>query len=410
MSLSQDLVYAPKPAGVSGHKFRVSQPSYNKSEFKPSETMMFTIPCGRMGQFLNQKMSYLQFKLENKTNVAGKTTQFDFSASSIISTIEVYHGSNLLESIREYNVLHTMWEDMIGDEDNLKNTGSVLAGVHETTDRTGAVIAINSKISVAIPIVSGVIGVLASKFLPVGDMTAGDLRVEITLATAADGMVSTDANAVDWRVADPKLQLEYIELNSEAARMISQQNAGGYVISSESYANYANTVPAAVSNANVLIPARYSSLKTLFTVFRPQANIGSPNSKTVSSRANPFTGSWGAYYSIGGKNIPSTPISDTTEAYAELCKSLHSFGAVSASSLLNKSVYTAAAGGFVLAQDLETQSHRSRVSEQGVNTLSSNVHLVAQFGGGLAAALRVDTFGHYDFVVLIQGGVAIVRF
>ena len=412
MSLSEALVYAPKPAGVAGHTFRHTVPSYNKSTFKPGETIMINIPTGRKGQFLNTKMSYLQFRIANMTATAAKTTKFDFSASSIISSIEVYHGSNLLESIREYNVLHTMWEDMIGSVEALKHSGTILAGVSSSNEREGQAIAPSASDYVAIPLLSGVVGVLMDKYLPTGDMSGGDIRLEITLASAADGMIATDAAAVDWQVHDVNLQLQYVELNSEAARMISAQNAGGYVISSESYANFANTLPSGVSNANVLIPARFSSLKTLFTVFRKQANIGTANAKSISERYNPFGNgsSRSAYFSIGGKNIPSTPITTDTEAFAELAKATHSFGAVNANTLIKYSTYKATDGTFLLGQDLEVQSHKSRVSEQGINTLSTNTHLITQFTSSLADALRVDTFAHYDFVLLIQGGVAQVRF
>lgn len=300
---------------------------------------------------------------------------------------------------------------MIGSAEALKHSGTILAGVSSSSERSGEAIAPSASDYVAVPLLSGVVGVLMDKYLPTGDMTGGDIRLEITLASAADGMVATDAAAVNWQVTDVNLQLQYVELNSEAARMISAQNAGGYVISSESYANFANTLPSGVSNANVLIPARFSSLKTLFTVFRKQANIGTANAKSISDRYNPFgNGSRSAYYSIGGKNIPSTPITTDTEAFAELAKATHSFGAVNSNTLIKYSTYKATDGTFLLGQDLEVQSHKSRVSEQGINTLSTNTHLITQFTSSLDDALRVDTFAHYDFVLLIQGGVAQVRF
>ncbi len=37
--------------------------------------------------------------------------------SSFIARLEIYHGSNLLEQIHEYGVLHTMWLDMTGCND-----------------------------------------------------------------------------------------------------------------------------------------------------------------------------------------------------------------------------------------------------------------------------------------------------
>ncbi len=74
-------------------------------------------------------------------------------------------------------------------------------------------------------------------------------------------------------MSDVELMLEYVELNLEAARIISAQNTGGYAINFDSFADYASTV-AAGKNANILIPARYSSLKMLFPIFRPSTDIG----------------------------------------------------------------------------------------------------------------------------------------
>ena len=42
---------------------------------------------------------------------------------------------------------------------------------------------------------SGIVGVLQKKYLPTGDMTAGDLRLELTLANATDGVASVGAVA-----------------------------------------------------------------------------------------------------------------------------------------------------------------------------------------------------------------------
>jgi len=134
---------------------------------------------------------------------------------------------------------------------------------------------------------------------------------------------------------DVELMLEYEELNSEAARIISAQNAGGYAISFDSFANYASTV-AAGKNANILIPARYSSLKTLFSIFRTQTDIGKASAKTISARVNPVTDAGQWYYSIGGKNVPSTPVKSNTEAYAELSKAIHAFGAVDHTSMTQR--------------------------------------------------------------------------
>lgn len=407
MSLSDSLVYAPKPSAVSGQKYRQSVPSYNKSSFVPSETIMLNIPCGRKNQFLNQRMSYLKFKLVNLEPTTTDTIQLDYSGASLFSSFELYHGSQLLESIREYGALYTLWQDMVGSAEAMKHTGNLLEGCSDTFDRQGMTLNGGAEITLCIPLLSGIVGALQSKYLPVGDM-AGDLRLELTLANANDGIIAAAPRS--WGVTQVTLELEYVELNSEAGRMISQQNAGGYVISGDSFANYASTISSGVSNANILIPARFSSLKTLFTMFRKQSNIASSSAKTVSERLNPYQSAGEAYYSIGGKNVPSTPMTSSTEMFAEVQKSLHTFGTVDSSSMLSRANYSIQNGAFVLAQDLEALSHKSKVSENGINTLSTNTHLYSRFAGTTAYALRVDTFAHYDFVLLIQNGQASVRF
>jgi hypothetical protein len=159
---------------------------------------------------------------------------------------------------------------------------------------------------------------MQSKYLPTGDMSAGDLRVKIALANinvrVTTSSTDTTAGAKTWTVSNVKLVLEYDEMNSEAYWVISAHNAGSYAISFYSFADYASTV-AAGKNANVLIPARYSSLMTLFSIFRLQSDIIKADAKTSSSHVNPVTDTGQWYYSIGGKHAPSTPVKFNTEAY-----------------------------------------------------------------------------------------------
>ena len=101
-----------------------------------------------------------------------------------------------------------------------------------------------------------------------------------------------------------------------------------------------------------------------------------------------------------------------TEAYAEMSKALHAFGVVDHTSRIKRATRIAELGSYVIAADLETLAHKSKLTESGINTLSANTHLILQFGGEdpLATALRVDTFAHYDAILLIQNGICSVQF
>ena len=59
---------------------------------------------------------------------------------------------------------------------------------------------------------------------------------------------------------------------------------------------------------DVLIPARYSSLKTLFTVIRETDKITTHTMDSISGRSILFGDSGQWYYLIGGRNLPSTPV------------------------------------------------------------------------------------------------------
>ena len=116
--------------------------------------MMLNIPCRRKGQFLNQRVSYLKFKLDNlcqlsateataNSVVAVAPISTDYYASSLFARLKLIHGSNLLEQIHENNVLHALWSDMTGSAEAHKSNGNVLEGIHATSERSGASILLN---------------------------------------------------------------------------------------------------------------------------------------------------------------------------------------------------------------------------------------------------------------------------
>ena len=117
---------------------------------------------------------------------------------------------------------------------------------------------------------------------------------------------------------------------------------------------------------NVLIPARYFSLKNLFTIVRDSNNLADYTKKSLSARLY-LLGEGGNnhwYYLIGGRTIPSTPSKTSTEAAAELCKALHAFGAQSHTSLITRATWIAAEGTYLITADLESQPHKSKLSER----------------------------------------------
>jgi len=118
-------------------------------------------------------------------------------------------------------------------------------------------------------------------------MIAGDLRLELTLAEANTGVVAVGA-VPKYMVSDMELMLEYTDRASDAARMVCKSNSGGYMISFDSLAVFASSQESGAAGMNVLIPARYSSLKTLFTVIRETDKTPTHTVASISSRSNLF--------------------------------------------------------------------------------------------------------------------------
>jgi len=202
---------------------------------------MLNIPIGRRGRFLNTRMSYLKFKVQNTSNDVAHAIASDFSIASKKNRLELYHGSNLLEQIHEYGLLVNLWHDMTGSISSHGTTSTLLKGQQGSTARTGeAIPGANASRVFCIPLLSGVVGVLQSKYLPTGDMVAGDLRLELTLAEANSGVVALGA-VPKYTISEVELVLKYTDLASDAVRMVSQSNSGGYMISFDSFTAFASS-------------------------------------------------------------------------------------------------------------------------------------------------------------------------
>eukprot|EP00873_Tetraselmis_striata_P015586 jgi/Tetstr1/435850/TSEL_024738.t1 len=348
MSVSDSLVFKPKPASIAGTTHRQTVPAYNGTTFGGQHTILINIPCGRRGHYLNTRMSYLRFSVKNKDTA--NTFQPDYTAASFIQSLSLYHGANLLEQIHEYNALFHLFMDLQGSFEELIGAGNILYGTSGTTKREAATLAADSTTYFCIPLMSGIIGGLQSKYLPTGAMTGGDLRLELTLAATNAAVVGT---APDWEIGNVDLQLEFVEVTSEVDRMIQQANPR-YVISYESFANYTNSIESTEGQISKLIPARFSSLKTLYTIFRKQTDLTAAASKSVTSR----------------------PTADNNSIF----------------SLAN---YTGTAGGsadnaFAIGQNLEVLSHKSTLTESGKNTLNTNCYLLGSVTTG-SAAYQIST-------------------
>jgi hypothetical protein len=123
----------------------------------------------------------------------------------------------------------------------------------------------------------------------------------------------------------------------------------------------------------------------------------------VTARVNPIQkdGSW--VFDIAGFKVPQQRFVGSVKTFMELRKMFHNFNSVDGHGIHTKTLWkNVDAGSFLIGVDLDHFGGKSSVSESGVDIPISNCYLQAQFDAGLTAALRADTWFHFDGVLFIS--------
>lgn len=440
-ALTSDLQFSLKATMAKAKSTRVNiSPIQGAGVLNPGDRVSFDVPCGKRGMYVDPSGSYIQFKVKNTDPTTANKIALDGSAASLINRMEVYSGGSLLESIQNYNVLYQgLIDTQVSVVDRL-TTLSIASGTDQQADsstvnvsRGGPTIAGASSAVFNLPLLSGVLGNMASKFLPVGAIN-NDLRLEITLEQAAIALISHAAATPGYQVTEFTLILQILELGDEAQAMVEQMTGGNYMISSETYRN-ASTLLANGSTADsVLLPFRFSSLKSLYWCFRPATPAnGSFTASSICNRLNPYdNATQGSPCSVqlrlGPLYIPNAPIRYSGELFTELQKSYHRYAAQTAGTSFgwsqwsktaapsvtlatqanmdaNLPAYQQQLGAGFFGLNLDAVANRSEVIHSGVSSLNQNMFLDSTYATVLGAQTRFDAWVHADMIIQIENGV-----
>jgi hypothetical protein len=426
------------------------------------------IPGGRRNTYLDPQQSYIRYTIKNNDAVTSTGTgdagqgQFylDNNGACVINRLDVFHASNLLESIQSYNQLMTVMLDTnINSSQKLGLSAAYgTSSSFATTDisRKGAQlfgtsyistasVATSQLLTVCMPVISGVFGLTADKMLPIGKLN-DDIRLEFTFEQNNAAVVyGTLTPTAGWTITDVQLELAIVELSDEGESMVNSVINPSHPIylHGNSYRSYSSILAAAAGGVSVLVPARFGSLKSLFVCPRRSTEIAQLNAYSLSSRINPnFAQYW---WRIGSALLPSKYVvlenSNTTggyaEAFMELRKTMHSVSTPANASVLPANVYNVADGGsggvtatqarqtsinaasttvssylngFLIGQELESFANRSDILLSGYNTLSQQVFFEAQINTAPAAQYTLNIFANYDHILVLDQGILSVRF
>ena len=437
LAVTFDLDFRLKPSAPRSRSYRASILPTNKSTFNPLDTAILYIPGGRRNTYLDCAQSYIRMTLKN-TDPTG-VFRLDGSANCMINRLDVFHGSNLLETIQTYNILSSYIFDMQLSATN-KLALSNLYGGDIDGDRQGLSFGTGAQRTFCLPIFSGVAGVLSNKMLPIG-LLADDIRLEFTFESLASGVVQTTAMTTGTcQILDFQLQLSIVELSDEGESMVRsnyQYPQMPLYLHGCSWRHYVSQLPASAGQYSTLVPARFASLKQLALLPRRSTEVSSTTSYSLSSRVNPNFAQYS--WRIGSSMIPSKPVflenSGNTggygEAYAELLKSWHALHTLGTQSCLGIEYNVADAivsncpqiavqtgansylNGFCIAQELESFAQRSDVLLSGMNTLSSQVFFEAQINTaptGVGVTYALDFFAWYDHIMVIDQGIISIKY
>jgi hypothetical protein len=247
--------------------------------------------------------------------------------------------------------------------------------------------------------------------------------------------VCSGAAITTFSITDVEYVMQVIEISDQAMNMISQSLANSplqYVIP-----QYTNFVSSATLNDNILlniqIPAKYASVKALYSSFRDTSTISVATYFPYSSITfNLYSYVW----KIGYKTIPAKAPTTYIEMFSELLKSVGSMSDVLHTPAIdidsycngyNASQTTALASqgslpnstetlvipnrvnsnSFLIGLDLENwvNSDKSQIWS-GYNTNGEDLYLQLQYQDVYGTpTIRIDTFCLYDCLLTFTNGI-----
>ena len=448
VGITSDLLYNMKPSSARGRSYRCSIQPTNKQSFNPGDTCIMYLPCGRRNTYLDPQQSYIKYTVTNADTV--NSINFDGCGASVINRLDVFHASNMLESIQQYNVLYNYLLDFQINASQRLGLSTVYGfnnNISASGTRAGLTLAANGtngNITVCMPLLSGVVGMGLDKMLPVGNLN-DDIRLEFTFETQNVGMVySTATSPVAWTVSGIELELTYIELSDEAQSIVSSvTNLNDTVfLHGNSWRHYVSSLAASTSGTySTLVPCRFASTKSLLCLPRRSTEITSANSYSLGSRVNPGIDQY--WWRVGSALIPqkyvtlknSNLVFGYGEGFMEIQKSFHSInhpefasavgidqfnvadiadtnvGGAGITAVGSNLTTTSYKNAFAIAQELETYAQKSDVLLSGYNTLSAQTFFECNIGTGPTNGYTLDFYANFDQILVKDAmGILSVRF
>ena len=303
-------------------------------------------------------------------------------------------------------------QNTVGSNTLLHGEGTVGSNA---TVYAAAPIASGASATACMPLLSGLLSPVCPKYLPLGSMgNGGNLRLTLTLDTLNNVGITADGGDVALTLSDIELVCGIVEVDNAAQQMIDASSGGIYAISSTGYKNYtSNAGGNNETEVSLLVPAKASSMKSLFTVMRPQAHLNNPAEFGIGCRDRADLTEF--HLSVGGQRVPSgKPVKVLGgNSFMELMKCFNGISNLNQRCDFGKTRYElssstandtaiATKGAFLCGVELEAYGNDG--VESGMNTLGSNIFWNGQFDS-ITEAMHFSFFSMYDTLITVENGI-----
>jgi hypothetical protein len=291
-----------------------------------------------------------------------------------------------------------------------------------------------------------------NNYLPLFAMTSAPLRVEIQLVQSpvqAFNTITLPSFAVGASAYPLVSNVEYsasmIELGDSAMQMIESSLEGQplqFVYGDYRNYQYTYTIPTnATTQVNMPIPAKFSSLKSIYVAQRDQGT----GAVTFFPFSSVNYGLSSYQFRTGAQIIPSKPVDDICSMFSELCKSVGSMSDLKFNPSIRKSSYQVSlstantvaleannasnitSGSFYVGIDLENYTGAPKDTIfAGYNSNTDDIYFIGSYNTTAPSAtnltnysgaqlnvgnpIRFDAYALFDVVFVCENGTAFVRY
>ena len=465
--LPKQLKYGSKVESAAARSSRINiAPQNGTGPYQLGDLITINIPT-RSNIVLATGESYLKFTMQGITCATASSLRFDScGAHGLIQRIRIYHGSNLLEDIDNYGMLAKMLFDIQVPTDSAYGKFNILAGTRNDLSAlvTNAIVTAgdpvqclqvcageqiysatnagqktlsNGDTSVTTTYCLNLISLMGtlstSQYFPLMACTSAPIRMEIqlidTLTKGINTVTAGTLGATTGLMNNVEFIANIIELGDSAVQMIESSLEGQPLqYTYADFRNYAYSYAIANSATPVTmpIPAKFSSLKSIFLAIRDKG-FGALTFYPFSSVNYGLTD---YQFRIGPTVVPSKAISTSTEQFAELVKAIGSMSDLTFQPNISKTCYNVAtstansvaidtyggtnvsSGAFFIGLDLENYVSAPKDSIfAGWNSNTDDIFCLMNFSGSAGAGtVRFDAYALFDVVICFENGTAFIRY